>query len=176
MRTVGLAVIGAVLAGCTLLQPQVRPVPGVDPAMENAPIGPTLELGRGESLGMRWRYLVWESRLGTCTSIDFGEGGGSSCGGEIGAQPGGAAVRLSGMGSGTGMPTTIEGFATDDVTAVVIVTDDGERVPATLVSLAPAGAVGQAFIAIVPADRSPSRVVGLDANGVEIGFEQIHGL
>lgn len=170
----GLAFAAIVLGGCNILAPQVRPVPGDDPAMDIAPIGPTIELGSGEALGIRWRYLIWESRMGTCTSLELAAGGGgTSCGGEVGRIPPGAAATLSGIGSGTGMPTTIEGFATGEVAAIVIETRQGDRVPATLMSLAPAGADGQAFVALVPSDRSPVRMVALGGRGDEIGSEEI---
>lgn len=151
--------------------------PGVAGPAELAPIGPVVELGSGEALGVRWRYVTFESRMGSCTRVEVagGLGGGTACGGELGTLPPGRAVAVSGMGSGTGMPTVIEGAAAGDVAAIMVETGDGGRFPATLMSLAPVARDGQVFVAFVPSDRAPRRVVALDAGGAEIGREDVPG-
>jgi hypothetical protein len=161
------------LAGCGLLGPEVRPVDPVGNMPQ--PIGPKVEIGRGESLGIAWRYVVYQSDVGICTEVQLGSGGSSSsCGG---APPGqgqaGSAIALMGISSGTGSPTTIEGFATDEVEEVWIELTDGDRVPATLMALAPAGVDGQVWLAYVPAGRLLQQVVAIGADGDVLAEEPL---
>jgi len=142
------------------------------PAGMPAPTGPMIEIGRGQSLGIGWRYLVYESAEGTCTVVEQDGGGGGGCGGEVGPGPGSSAIGLMSMGSGTGSPTTVEGFATDEVAEVWIERADGERVRAELMSLAPAGKEGAIFLAFVPEGRL-RQVVALSATGETIASEPL---
>lgn len=123
------------LAGCGFFGPEVRPIDPVGELPE--PIGPVVEIGRGESLGVTWRYLVFESAMGFCTEIELAGGPGSaSCGGDApGPEPAGSALGLMSVGSATGSPTAIEGFATDEVEDVSIELQDGGRVQASLMPL-----------------------------------------
>jgi hypothetical protein len=165
------------LAGCDLVgigQPGGRMEPAIEGPAELQPIGPVVELGHGEAFGIAWRYSVHESRMGWCTTLDLeGGSGGSGCGGELGVQANGGPIALSGMSSGTGSPTVLEGFAADEVRAVVVETRDGGRFPATLMSLAPVNVGGQVFIVLVPGDRTPQRLVALDAAGGELGSQAV---
>ena len=153
------------LAGCGLLGPEVRPIEPVGNMPQ--PIGPKIEIGRGESLGIAWRYVVYQSDVGPCTEVQLGSGGSnSSCGGAP-PNPGqaGSSIALMGIGTGTASPTTIEGFATDEVEEVWIELADGDRVPATLMALAPAGMDGQVWLAYVPEGRLLQQVVAIGPDG-----------
>jgi len=132
------------------------------------PVGPVVEIGRGVSAGIAWRYSVYESRLGMCTRAELnGREGGLNCGITFGAEPPGGAIGLMGVGTSTGMPSQVEGFASDEVAAVWIETDAG-RVPATIMSLGPAGQAGQFFFALIPERRSLEEAVAVDAGGGEL--------
>jgi hypothetical protein len=162
-----IVVIGAaLLAGCSFLAPEPSP-PGPHEMPE--PIGPVVEIGRGESARGPWRYTVYESQIGTCTRIEFLDVGGegpSSCGGTLRVEPPGAAVSLLGVGSGTGAPWTVEGTASDDVAQLWIEVSDGGRVPVVpLMSLEPAGLDGQIFYVELPDDRRPRALVAIDTDG-----------
>ena len=156
--------LAALLSACAF--------PGLEPErpadMPEA-IGPVVELGRGESLGVAWRYSILESTEGTCTRVEMQAalGATESCGGVIGNQ-GAESISLMGVGTGTGMPSQVEGFAAEEVAAVWIETDAG-RVPVTLMSLEPAGLDGQVFFGLVPGDRRMRVAVAADAAGQELG-------
>ena len=171
-RSAVAALATTALAGCTLLTPQVEPVPPGDMAADFAPIGPVIEVGRGNAMGRPWRFLVYESRIGTCTKIEYADAGDgpTSCGGSIDGGP--ESVTLMGFGGATGGTWDFQGHASDDVVAVWIEYDDGDRVPATLMSLEPAGHDGSIFFVTVE-DGPFARVVGLDANGEEVGSAPI---
>jgi len=155
----------ALLAGCNFLQPQPVRDPPTGPGMEEdiAPIGPVVELGRGETVHGEFQYLVWESRLGTCTKIEYAEmDGPMGCGGSL--DRGGEAVALSGFGGGTG-GWDVEGRASDEVAELWLQVANGARVPVSLLSLAPAGVEGQVFYTAVGEEMRPLRLIGLDAEG-----------
>ena len=166
----GIAVVLAiVLAACAF--PGFEPDPVPPEAQPPQPIGPVIEVGRGEAAGVAWRYSFYESDMGACTRLETAEAGlGESCGGTVG--PGIEAMSLASVGTGTGAPSVVEGFASDDVSAVWVETDAG-RVPATLMSLAPAGLDGQAFVAFVPESSRMRDVVAADADGQEVGRASI---
>ena len=165
------------LAGCGLIRLEPDPEPadaGMDEDIQ--PIGPVVEIGRGQAMGRAWRYLVYESRMGSCTKVEFEDGEGpSGCGVTLGPGFGDGAVALRGYGGSSHAPWDFAGYADDEVAEVWIELGDGARLPATLMSLAPAGHGGQLFFAIVPGDRGFSRVVGLDAGGEEIASQEIEG-
>jgi hypothetical protein len=175
------AILGlALVAGCALpgfSELRGGAEPDVDVPPELQPTGPIVELGRGEMLGTHWRFVTFESRMGSCTSLETagGSGGGTSCGGGLGTLPPGQVVSLASMGSGTGIPTIIEGAAAGDVAAVVVETRGGDRFPATLMSLAPVAREGQVFVVVLPGDRAPRRIVAFDAAGDELGHEEVPG-
>ena len=152
-----------VLAGCSFLNPQ----PGQDPAVpgmdeDTAPLGPVVEVGRGQTVRGEFRYLVWESRLGTCTRVEFADGDGPmSCGGTLRSLQ---SVELSSFGGGTG-GWDVEGRARDEVAEVWLDVETGARVPVPLLSLARAGLDGQVFYTAVAEEMRPVRLVALDADG-----------
>ncbi len=161
--------LATLLAACAF--PAFEPDPVPPEAQPPQPVGPVIEIGRGESSGVAWRYSFYESDMGACTRLETAHAGlGESCGGSVG--PGIEAMSLASVGTSTGAPSVVEGFASDDVAAVWIETDAG-RVPATLMSLAPAGLEGQAFVAFVPEARRMQEVVAADADGREVGRSSI---
>jgi len=167
----GLLAIG--IAGCGLLGAEVRPDPAGNMPQ---PIGPKIEIGRGESLGVVWRYVVYQSDMGLCTEVELGSGTSSGCGGGPPGPEPGSAIGLMSIGSATGAPTTIEGFAADDVEEVWIELQDGDRVSATLMPLARAGMDGQVWLAFVPDGRRLQQVVAIGADGDVLGEESLDGL
>ena len=110
-----------------------------------------------------------------CTLLELdGGGGGESCGGTLGADPAAGPIGVMSVGTGTGTPSSVEGFASDEVAAVWIETNAG-RVQATLMSLGPVGLDGQMFIALVPGDRRMDAAVAVGADGGELGRSDIVG-
>lgn len=161
-----LPLIGIVLlAGCSFGRlPQRDAEPGVAPGMEDdtAPIGPVVEVGRGETVRGEFRYLVWESRMGTCTKVEYADRDGPmSCGGTLRRL---LSIELSSFGGGTG-GWDVEGLAGDEVAELWLDAENGARVPVPLLPLARAGLEGQVFYVAVAEEMRPVRLVGLDANG-----------
>ena len=170
--------ITALAAGCGLVPGLQEPAPprfgpmGGDEDLQ--PIGPVVEIGRGESLGISWRYSVHESAIGTCTTVESdGQLGGMSCGGALGPEPPGGALGVMSVGSGTGSPSTVDGFAADEVAEVWIRLENGGRVQAALMPLAPAGMQGHMFYAVVPAGRAMREVVALGEDGEELASQPL---
>jgi hypothetical protein len=168
-----LGVLAVALASCGLAGlGQSRNDPPPDAPQ---PIGPIVEIGRGQEDGFSWQYSVYESTMGTCTRLemDGAQGGGASesCG-IIGLGGGDGSLTIGGVGTGTNMPTQIDGFATDEVAEIWIETDQGP-VAASMMALGIVDMEGQAFIAFVPGGRQIGDVVALDADGSEIGRESV---
>jgi hypothetical protein len=162
------------LSACGLIGVKGGPAPGeAELEPDTQPIGEVIEVGSGSSLGLEWHYSVYESALGTCTVLDLSnQSGGRSCGVTLGVE-GGGPITVASVASGSGMPSIVEGWATDEVAAVVIALEDGRHLPATLMSLERTGGDGVAFIAFVPEGLQMDRAVALDQAGQEIGTEVI---
>ena len=166
MRRIGLLLPMLVLAGCGLL-----PMGGPQPVIEGLErSGPTIELGRGTTMGVEWRYSVYPSNIGWCTQVDHEHGGGSACGGQLMVT---GPLTLTGGGAGSNIPNYVEGIASDDVAAVWAERADGERAPAILMSLAPARFEGQMVIAWFSPDEDWESLVALAADGTELGRQPI---
>lgn len=172
-KATGAAVMASLLlVGCGLL-PIVEPIGEQQPPIEGMPerIGQEIELGRGKTLGGDWRYSVYRSDAGWCTQVEHRPGGGGSACGDHLFPPG--ILSLTGAGSGTGIPDYLEGTASDEVATVWVEGGAGERVPTSLMSLAPAGLDGQIFIAWLPVGGDWESLVALDADGEELAREPI---
>lgn len=160
-----LLLVATLLAGCAFLQPQPDRDPAAAPGMHDdiAPIGPVVEVGRGETVNGEFRYLVWESRIGTCTKVEYADRDGPmGCGSSLEREF--EPVSLSSVGGGTG-GWDVEGLASDEVAELWLDVANGARVPVPLLSLAPAGIDGQVFFMAVGERMRPTRLVGLDADG-----------
>jgi hypothetical protein len=140
------------------------------------PIGPIVQIGRGEGDGFTWRYSVYESTMGTCTRLEtdgaLAGGANESCGVTIGLGEGDGPLTVGGVGTGPDIPTMIEGFASADVAEVWIETD-GDPVAATLMALGPVDLEGQVYVAFVPPGQDVGDAVAYDAAGEEIGREPV---
>ena len=133
---------------------------------DTAPIGPVVELGEGQTERGEFRYVVWESRMGTCRKIEFAdEDGPINCGGSL--ERGHEVVSLSSFGGGTG-GWDVEGLASDEVAELWLDTANGARVAVPLISAAKAGMEGQVFYAAVREEKRPIRLIGLDAAGAVV--------
>jgi len=164
-----------VLAGCRGgSAPDTERIPDGEPRpLQGMAIatGPVVVLGRGQSFGLGWRYAAYPSADGTCFIVETGSGiGGGSCGSVIWEDAifGGVSV-----GTGTDQPQVIEGLVSPDVAALWITTVGGQDVEARLMSLAPMGLEGQAFLAIVPAGMELRAAVALDAEGGELATNDL---
>ena len=162
------ALLATSLTACGFpgFDPEVEPMP--PPADMPEAIGPIIEIGRGESLGVEWRYSIYQSTMGLCTRIEIDvSGSGESCGGSIG-QSGPEPISVTSVGTGTGTPSQVEGYVAEDVAEVWIETDAGP-VQATVMSLEPVDMEGGAFVALVPGNRRMGDAVAVDADGAELG-------
>ncbi len=168
-RLLAIAASALVLAGCWAAQVQQPPDrgqipdgPAVAPPGMPEPVGPVTEIGRGRSLGIGWRYLIYESVDGTCTTLETGNGASSACGGDVETA---VPLMVNGISSSTQDPHIVDGLVSDDVAEVWLEGPGGNRLQAVLMPLARAGLEGQVFVAFVPRDVSYDSVVALDATG-----------
>ena len=162
---IGVVAIGMTLVACAFpgLEPEREPPPAGMPR----PIGPVVEIGTGEFEGVAWRYSIYESTHGICTRLEAGDAGTSeACGGVIAGGP--EPIALVGVGTTTDGPSHVEGHVSDEVAGVWIETHAGS-VAATLMSLAPVGLDGQAFIAYVPRHWRMRDAVAVNEDRHEIG-------
>ena len=167
---VATACLVASLAACGFpgLEPEPEPLPDGMPEA----IGPVIEIGGAESLGIEWRYSIYESTEGWCTRVEMAaSGAGATCGVLVNGQ-GAGPIRVSGVGTGSGMPSQVDGWVSEEVAEVWIETNVG-AVPATVMPLDAAGMAGQLFFALVPGDRRMRAAVGVDAAGQELGRASI---
>jgi hypothetical protein len=164
-RWVVAALVSAALVGCT-----VAPVASLDPAAvpsgslaargEQPATGPVVELGSGSTLGVGWRYSIYESATGWCRQLETGSAARVGCGDPL---PSGEAA-FGGIGSADGGP--VEGIVTEDIATVWLV--DGRsnaRVPAIMLSLENAGLPGSAFVGFAPEELRVSHLQAVASNG-----------
>jgi hypothetical protein len=162
MRALPTLTLILVLAGCGIWLPAdpgqvpdgpIQPRQGVP-----RPIGPIVELGRGQIAGVGWRYAAYQSNDGPCLILETASGSSSSCG------PLDMEVSVfAGLGVSHGEVMTIDGAVADHVAAVMIETADGRRFPARLLSLQPAGIDGQVLLAMLPGDVPLRAALAIDA-------------
>jgi hypothetical protein len=111
--------------------------------------------------------------MGTCTTLELdGLTTSSSCGGELPPADLAEPISVTGVGTGTGMPTIVEGYATSEAAKVDIETDHGV-VGADVMPLGPIGREGQVFVAFVPSDWQIGEAVAYNAGANEIGRSEI---
>jgi len=168
LRTAVVAtLLGGLIGGCGLTRVQ-EPDPGEIPdgplqAMNDA-TGPITEVGRGRSLGVGWRYLVYESADGFCTQLDTSGMSGSGCGEALLAADAVFGMVGSVMSDGS-TPVVVDGVVSSDVAEVLVTLAGGRRVEATLMSLESAGLDGQAFVAFAPAGAAVEAATAIDDAG-----------
>jgi hypothetical protein len=133
--------------------------------------GPVTEVGSGRTLGIGWRYAIYESADGICTQLELANVTSAGCGtgpliseGSVFGGVGGT-TGLAGPGVAADTPTPVDGIVTSQVDAVWIVAESGARLPTTLMSLEGAGHDAQAFVGFVPAGERAARVVATDGDG-----------
>ena len=161
-----LAAVALTLAGCSLVR-EVEPDPAAIPAasleaLGGEPTGPVVELGRGRTFGIGWRYSIYESDEGWCTQLETSNVSTAGCG-QLTAEGGTfGSVGFSGASDG---PAPVEGIVSAEVAEVWIETSTGERFETTLMSLAVAGLDDKAFVGFGPENVPITRVVAVDAAG-----------
>jgi hypothetical protein len=154
-----------ILLGCT-----AGPPASVDPAAvpsaslvargEEPATGPVIELGSGTTLGIGWRYSIYESAIGWCRQLETASATSVGCGDPLPAD----GVAFGGIGSSDGGP--VEGLVSADVATVWLV--DGRsnlRVPAQMLSLEETGLPGSAFIGFAPDDLQVSHLQAVALSG-----------
>ena len=173
LRHLSAVAVGAILlialAACTVTRvEETNPaaIPSGEPtALGGEPTGPVTLLGSGETFGLGWRYVIYESADGWCTELQMNERTSTSCGPDLEPQGDdtiGSAGALDPLESGI---TPVEGVVTDDIVTVWIIDEERGRIPATLMPLDDAGLEGQAFLGFMPADGTPTHIQALAMSG-----------
>jgi hypothetical protein len=166
---VGGAILLVGLAACTVTRvEETNPaaIPSGEPVAQGGEAtGPVTLLGSGESFGLGWRYVIYDSADGWCTELQMAERTSTSCGPDLEPDEGdviGSAGALDPLESGV---TPVEGVVTDDIVTVWIIDEDRGRVPAPVMPLDDAGLEGQAFLGFMPADGTPTHIQALAISG-----------
>jgi hypothetical protein len=163
--------VGAVVGGCAIAS-----VEEADPArIPDGPLqaqgadatGPIVELGRGRSLGIGWRYAVYASGEGWCTQLELTSFSSSGCG-DLVPPEGSAFGSVSTNGAPSEMVTPADGIVSADVAEVWLETSTGQRIRAMLMPLAEAGLEGSAFIGFAPAGSIVRTATAIGADGQEL--------
>ena len=170
MRAVA-AVVLAVLAACSVAIEDVAvPLDDLDlaprrttAAAGHVPTGPVVEVARGTSDGAAFQIVAWSEADGICIFAMSGADSTLACGPE--PDPVGL---LTTDAWGSDGPLEVVGAASAAVTAVVAELPDGRRGTGQLISLAPAGIDGSAFVLVLPPDVGDHDVVVRGADGAEL--------
>ena len=165
--TPAVLVLLAGLVGCSVASVET-PDPAAIPtgsleAHGPAATGPIVELGSDVTLEHGWRYSVYPSDDGWCTQLETGLATTTGCG-EILPEEGRA---FGSVGSNDPAPdavTIVEGMTTAETATVWLIAEAG-RVPATLMSLEPAGLDGQGFVGFAPPGVAVTHVMAVAING-----------
>jgi hypothetical protein len=128
--------------------------------------GPVTDLGSGQVLDLDWRYVIYESAEGWCTELQMVEVTSTSCGPDL-LPPEGVHIASAGalqpLGNGV---TPVAGIVSEEIHTVSVVdTGDVRRLPGVLMPLDEAGLEGQAFVAFMPADMTPTHIQALLRSG-----------
>jgi hypothetical protein len=155
----------ASLLGCT-----VAPVASVDPAAvpasslvprgDEPATGPIVELGSGTTLGVGWRYSIYESASGWCRQLETASATSVGCGDPLPTDD----AAFGGVGSSEDGP--VEGIVSEETITVWLVDGrSGGRVPAMTLSLEETGLAAKAFVGFAPDDIEVSHLQAVAANG-----------
>jgi hypothetical protein len=172
--TILLVIVGTTGCGIARLDggPDAAEIPGGPvEAIGAEAIGPVTEVGTGRTLGIGWRYAIFESTDGMCTQLELSSQTSTGCGplpllaegSHLGWISGGGGPDDSAVG-----PTPYDGVVSSDVAEVWLRTESGGRIATTLMSLAGAGLDAKAFVGVAPGDQSVTGVVAVDADGEEL--------
>jgi hypothetical protein len=173
-RPVRASAIGLTLllgAGCTVTSVVESPdagdmLSGEPVAVGAEATGPVTDLGGGQVLDLDWRYVIYESAEGWCTELQMVEVTSTSCGPDL-LPPEGEHIASAGalqpLGNGV---TPVAGIVSEEIHTVSVVdTEDVRRLPGVLMPLDEAGLEGQAFVAFMPADMTPTHIQALLRSG-----------
>jgi len=169
-------VLALALAGCGVMRVEGQPDPAEIPsgplaALSDDAVGPVTEVGSGRTLGIGWRYAIYDTADGVCTQLELASVSSGSCGSLplILEESVFGGVGSGGAGGDPGAPlespTPIDGIVSSRVAAVWIETASAGRIAATLMPLAGAGHDATAFVGFVPAGETATGVVATDADG-----------
>ncbi len=168
LRAIGVgATLLPVMSACTVAvveTPDPAAIPSGEPIVDGA-TGPVTLLGDGQAFDMGWRYLIYESADGWCKQLEMVEVTTTGCGPDLLPAEGehiGAAGALDPLANGV---TPVEGIVSDEIVTVWVIDEQVGRLPATLMPLEEAGLEGQAFVAFMPADGTPTHIQALALSG-----------
>ena len=164
-----------VMTGCGIARldggPDAAEIPGGPvEAIGAEAIGPVSEVGTGRTLGIGWRYAIFESNDGICTQLELSSQTNTGCGPPPLLAEGSVIGWISDGGGPDpdAGPRPYDGVVSSDVAEVWLRTESGGRIATTLMSLAEAGIDGKAFVGFAPGDQSVTGVVAVDADGEEL--------
>ncbi len=172
-RTPAILLLVLALGGCAIVQVDGQPDPAAIPtgplhATGGDAVGPVTEVGRGRTLGVGWRYAVYDTADGLCTQLELANltSAGCSAGPLLPDDSAFGMVGSSGdVGGASESPSPVDGIVSSEVAAVWIMTGSGARLATTLMPLAGAGHDAKAFVGFVPAGARAVGVVASDAAG-----------
>ena len=164
-------VVAVALSACGVVRVEGQPDPAAIPAGPLEAVGaeatgPIVEIGSGRTLGVGWRYATYESADGICTQLELASYTTAGCG-PLPLVAEGSVFGRAGSG-GTGepdAPVPYDGIVSRDVAEVWLVTDSGQRLATTLMSLAEAGHDATAFVGFAPPEEAVTGAVAVDADG-----------
>ena len=172
-RTLAIPLLVLALGGCAIVQVGGQPDPAAIPtgplhATGGDAVGPVTEVGRGRTLGIGWRYAVYDTADGLCTQLEVANMTSAGCSaGPL--MPEGTVFGMVGssgdVGGASESPTPVDGIVSSQAAAVWIMTGSGARLATTLMPLAGAGHDAKAFVGFVPAGARAVGVVASDAAG-----------
>ncbi|MGH2402637.1 MAG: hypothetical protein ACRDE6_07980 [Candidatus Limnocylindria bacterium] len=128
--------------------------------------GPITELGRGRTMGIGWRYAIFESADGWCTQLDMAGLSSAGCG-DLPPREGTAFGSVGSGGPSDGL-SPVEGIVSSNVSEVWITASTGQRIETILMPLAEARLDGKAFLGFAPAGVTPDTVVAIGSDGQEL--------
>ena len=149
--------------------PDPAAVPSGEPvAIGGEATGPVTLVGEGQSSGLGWRYVLYETAEGRCTELQLAERTATGCGSDL-LPPEGDAFGSVNVGDplANGL-TPVDGIVSGEIFTVWVIEErTSNRFPAALYPLDEAGLEGQAFIGFAPAGMTPTHIQAL-ANSGEI--------
>jgi hypothetical protein len=171
VRLAAFLVVASALAACGVVrvegQPDSAAIPGGPlQAVGAEATGRIVEIGSGRTLGVGWRYAMYESADGICTQLELASYTTAGCGPlPLVAQE--SVFGRAGSG-GTGEPDSpvpYDGIVSRDVVDVWLVTESGQQLATTLMSLAEAGHDASAFVGFAPPGEAVTGAVAVDGEG-----------
>jgi hypothetical protein len=163
-------VVMVLIGGCAIVRvEELDPAEVPDGPLEDMGFeatGQITELGRGRTLGIGWRYAIFEIADGWCTQLEMASLSSTGCG-DLPPDEGTAFGSVGSGGPSDGL-SPVEGLVSSNVSEVWITTSSGQRIETILMPLAEAGLDGKAFLGFAPPGVTPATLVAIGSDGEEL--------